>query len=357
IRLQMAVLASARPLAMAMRAPDPAGLLAVRESVYAVVSELAAAQPPAPVAAPVAELAALAPQAIPEAPPARPEALVADDSGSATPDAPQTDIALALAAGFRLADPDMSGRPDTTDAAPEPEAQPSADTPLLAESSPLPQPRPDALGDALGDSLPDTAPATQIAEAAPPEALQLALADAAMPDIETGLEDTSPEDGMIWIGAEASFFDDGPDASEDMMLAHADLDIGAALVPDGVQSGIILTSTARDAGAQAIASVVEAQIASQPQGAGPEIVTRLSTSDGGRLWGVSLGQFNSRAAAERSLITVKMAEANSLGNGVSRIRQTSGRFEAGFAGLTQTEAERACLRLQARSMDCAVAYP
>ena len=86
-------------------------------------------------------------------------------------------------------------------------------------------------------------------------------------------------------------------------------------------------------------------------------ISRVSTSDAGRLWGVSLGAFNTRHAAERSLITVRMAEAQALSSGISRIRQTSGRFEASFAGLTEGEADRACARLSARGMDCTVARP
>ncbi len=338
IRLQMAVRSSPRPAARPMRAPDPAVLLAVRESVDAVVSEIAAAQPPEPAPAPVAELAALAPQAVTDAPPARPESL-------AVADAPQTELDVALAAGFRLADPEfLDGSAAATDASPE------ADALTLTDASPIPEARPEGLADTVADiqmAGSDTAPAADTL---------IALAEAPLAPISGADEATDDPETLTWLGAEASFFDDGPEPIEDM-TAHADLDIGAGAIPAAVQSGIILTSSTRNLETQAIAAAVEAQVDSQPQGAAPEIVPRLSTSDGGRLWGVSLGQFNSRAAAERSLITVKMAEANSLGNGVSRIRQTNGRFEAAFAGLTQTEAERACLRLQARSMDCAVAYP
>jgi D-alanyl-D-alanine carboxypeptidase len=336
IRLQMAVRSSPRPAARPMRAPDPAVLLAVRESVDAVVSEIAAAQPPAP--APVAELATVAPQPVMDAPPARPESL-------AVADAPQTELDVALAAGFRLADPEfLEGTEAATDASPE------ADALTLTEASPIPEARPEGLAEAVAE--------TQMAEpdADPGADTLIALAEAPLPQASGADEMRDDPDALTWLGAEASFFDDGPEPIEDM-TAHADLDIGAGAIPAAVQSGIILTSSTRNLETQAIAAALEAQIDSQPQGAAPEIVPRLSTSDGGRLWGVSLGQFNSRAAAERSLITVKMAEANSLGNGVSRIRQTSGRFEAAFAGLTQTEAERACLRLQARSMECAVAYP
>ena len=118
------------------------------------------------------------------------------------------------------------------------------------------------------------------------------------------------------------------------------------------ETGIILTRSAVTDEELATAMVAERFAASEPQ-----VISRVSTSDAGRLWGVSLGAFNSRHDAERSLITVRMAESQALASGISRIRQVKGRFEASFAGLTQSEADRACARLSARGMDCAVATP
>lgn len=285
VRMQLAVQRSLRPVARPLAAPDDAVLMAVRESVDAVVMELAA--PPLPPASdelsPV--VAALSPGSLAVKPPARPEGLAAVAAGEDTPvvaqapatDPAEADLAMAMAAGFRMADPEVI----------------------------------------------DLVPA-------------------------------SPDGGSVTPLMDSPI----QDRAEDEMMAEVATQAEQPVIAPSPSEGVILTSTPTlprvASEAQAVAAVVEAQEAAQPSG---EIVPRLSTSDGGRLWGVSLGQYNSRAAAERSLITVKMAEANSLGNGVSRINQARGGFEASFAGLTQTEAERACLRLQARNMECDVAHP
>ncbi len=386
IRLQMAVRRSPRPTPRPLRDPDPAVLLAVRESVDAVVSDIAAALPVEAEAETVAaEVAALAPEVLSRAPPARPETILIE-AGDVSPTA-LDDLALATTAGFGLADPDADN-PDVGESL----AAATAPREDADETSAAAQ---DALALAVDAGFPladaDMPPGaedmpegeSQIAAqgtlepaadaSAPSEDLETAVAsDAALP--QTGPEDSTeiaadltdqngrPNGAVVWIGAEASFMDDGPPplaGSDTALAAHADLD--AAPDRASALTGITLTSAPvnvrEDAELQAIASAAEARGGMLSVTSAPEIVPRLSTSDGGRLWGVSLGQFNSRAAAERSLITVKMAEANALGNGVSRIRQTSGRFEASFAGLTQTEAERACLRLQARRMDCTLARP
>jgi len=88
----------------------------------------------------------------------------------------------------------------------------------------------------------------------------------------------------------------------------------------------------------------------------PEIVTRVSTS-GGRVWGVDLGLYPSRFDAERTLLRVALSENGTLGSGVRRVGQRSGRFVAGIHSLTQEQAELACLRLSVRAQTCDVVHP
>ena len=388
IRLQMAVRRSLRPTPRPARDPDPAVLLAVRESVDAVVSDLAAAVSVEGDDA-TAEVAALAPDTLPLTPPARPETILADAEDRSP--AAEDELALAAVAGFRMADP-LPEDPEAEDrqaaAAPLTEDRdetsttaqdslamavaagfPLADPDLTPDTDDMPEPESQAQAAAqeTPEAQPDARAASEGVDFATAAGVDAALpltapADGTEVAAELSGQPADPDEGVIWIGAEASFMDDGPQplAGPDTPAGlQAELDAA----PDTAQalSGITLTSATvdvrDDAELHAIASAAEARGAIQSVPSAPEIIPRLSTSDGGRLWGVSLGQFNSRAAAERSLITVKMAEANALGNGVSRIRQTSGRFEASFAGLTQTEAERACLRLQARRMDCILARP
>ncbi len=372
IRLQMAVRRSLRPQPRPESEPDDTMLMAVRDSVDAVVTELAQAPQEAPVEE-GDELAGVAPEALPVTPPARPEAL-AEARAPEGPERTEDAIAEALAVGFARALPESLEPEESAEAengaGERAEADPAELERAEVERMETESAAPEMVEMAASAPPPARAPAAdpapdQGADVGPEAAVEVEEAiaeavDAALPEASETAQAADAE--MTWIGADASFLKDVSDPKG--LLPEP---ISATVQPEPSQpveeeSGIILTSTAadlrREVGEQAIARVVEAHLQSTPAPApAPQVVSRLSTSDTGRIWGVSLGQFNSRAAAERSLITVKMAEANSLGNGVSRIRQTSGRFEASFAGLTQLEAERACLRLQARAMECAIARP
>ena len=88
----------------------------------------------------------------------------------------------------------------------------------------------------------------------------------------------------------------------------------------------------------------------------PEVVVRLSTS-GGRQWGVVLGQFNTRTSAERILMKTGLSESAVLGDGLRKVVQRRGGYEATVLGLTQEQADLACLRLQARAQDCITLGP
>ncbi|MCC5969569.1 MAG: serine hydrolase [Pararhodobacter sp.] len=138
--------------------------------------------------------------------------------------------------------------------------------------------------------------------------------------------------------------------SEPVLMATAEntpapvADTADAPVLDG---RIVLTSSDPD-------TVAEVSAAAPPPM--PEIVTRVSTS-GGRVWSVDLGLYPSRFDAERTLLRVALSENNTLGSGVRRVGQRSGRFVAGIHSLTQEQAELACLRLSARSQSCEVVHP
>lgn len=330
IRIVTAVRKSPRPRARPAPGLAESVLVAVAEGVDASVAQTAAEL----------DLAALAPAAVDVTPPPRPEA----DTGA-------VDLAVAEAAGFGLADPaDLAALEEATT---EPDvAEPDVvqditdpDTladPVVAETQP--SQTEDTLVTAAQDiasALPETLDALlPTANAAPPAPSEMAQPEMA--------QTAGPPPDMLWTGAPESFL---PEPAGGALGLNADLDVTVE-PPSPVDSGIILTRTeAPDA------LLANAMIAERFNAPMPEIISRVSTSDAGRLWGISLGAFNSRHDAERSLITVKMAEAQALSSGLSRIRQQSGRFEASFAGLTQGEADRACARLTARGMDCEVAQP
>jgi D-alanyl-D-alanine carboxypeptidase len=91
----------------------------------------------------------------------------------------------------------------------------------------------------------------------------------------------------------------------------------------------------------------------RPEPDAPEIVTRMSTSNG-RLAGVTLGRFNTRDQAERTLITISLSDMSTFGTATRKIVQRGGAFEANFMGMSSDEAAFACQRVTARGRDCSV---
>ena len=135
--------------------------------------------------------------------------------------------------------------------------------------------------------------------------------------------------------ARVAFGSDVPEALIEDAIAAA----LAAQEPEPVASEIIMT-------AAAIAPEAAPLLAEEP-----EVVTRVSTS-GGSLWGVNLGRFPSRDSAERELIRVALSEPTTLGEGLRRVVQRSGGFDANVMGLTRDEADLACRRLQSHGTTC-----
>ncbi|MCD1625304.1 MAG: D-alanyl-D-alanine carboxypeptidase family protein [Paracoccaceae bacterium] len=88
----------------------------------------------------------------------------------------------------------------------------------------------------------------------------------------------------------------------------------------------------------------------------PDVVTRISTS-GGRHWGINVGRYGSRHAAEKVLLQTALTEMNTLDGALRKIKQGSGGFDANFMGLTRETADMACRRLQARQVQCFMIGP
>ncbi|MEO1637823.1 MAG: D-alanyl-D-alanine carboxypeptidase family protein [Pseudomonadota bacterium] len=146
-------------------------------------------------------------------------------------------------------------------------------------------------------------------------------------------------------------------SQDEVLVAAVDADAINAAIADSVNAALAealagaaepaTTPVARPAGPQ---NVVTAAAAPAPS-AGPEVVTRISTS-GGRHWGVNIGRYNSRYDAERVLLQVALNEMSSLDGALRRVVQRSGGFDANFMGLTREGADLACRRLQARGTTC-----
>jgi D-alanyl-D-alanine carboxypeptidase len=98
-----------------------------------------------------------------------------------------------------------------------------------------------------------------------------------------------------------------------------------------------------------------AQQATEISSAEP-VVIRLSTSNA-RHYGVHLGKFNTRSEAERLLLKTQLAESATLNEGLRKVVQNGGGYQANFMGLTQDQADLACRRLQARAVNCMTMGP
>ena len=83
----------------------------------------------------------------------------------------------------------------------------------------------------------------------------------------------------------------------------------------------------------------------------PEVVTRVSTS-GGAHWGVNLGHYNTRSAAERLLLKIQLSESATLGEGLRKVVERKGGYDANMMGLSRDDADLACRRLQSRGVQC-----
>jgi D-alanyl-D-alanine carboxypeptidase len=83
----------------------------------------------------------------------------------------------------------------------------------------------------------------------------------------------------------------------------------------------------------------------------PVVVTRVAAS-GGRHWGINLGHFASRSSAERILMQTALSESTTLREGLRKVVQRRGGYDANFMGLSREQADLACRRLQARATQC-----
>ena len=88
----------------------------------------------------------------------------------------------------------------------------------------------------------------------------------------------------------------------------------------------------------------------------PQVVTRLSTS-GGRHWGINVGRYGSRYAAEKMLLKTALAEMSTLDGSLRKVVKSKRGFDANFMGLTRDTADLACRRLQARQVSCFMIGP
>ena len=186
-----------------------------------------------------------------------------------------------------------------------PQIRPGSDAPVLVAAAPAADPVSDMLSTAIA--------------AAVAEAIEPAKAPQAEPAAEpTPLKAPKVEEAKI-------------------VLAAATASIRPALRPKGLV-------------------VIGAKPAAKKEAAPQEVVTRLSTS-GGRHWGVNVGRFGSRYAAEKVLIKTALAEMATLDGSLRKVIRKPQGFDANFLGMTRETADLACRKLKARNVSCFMIGP
>ncbi|MGJ5619924.1 D-alanyl-D-alanine carboxypeptidase family protein [Sulfitobacter sp. MF3-043] len=138
-----------------------------------------------------------------------------------------------------------------------------------------------------------------------------------------------------------------------------DADITAALreavetpAPDVPVTLASATPTVRPA----IRPKTSAPVRAQTKAVEQEIVTRVSTS-GGRHWGVNVGRYPSRFAAEKVLLKTALTEMATLDGSLRKVVRRPQGFDANFLGMTREGADQACRRLAARNVSCFMIGP
>lgn len=139
----------------------------------------------------------------------------------------------------------------------------------------------------------------------------------------------------------------------DQTLAALNLNEPAAPAPQA--SAAIPDQTPRPRPAEAVVLASAPATAEAPP-AQREVVERLSTS-GGRHWGISVGRFNTRHQAERTLVQTALMELSTLDTALRKVVQTSRGFDANFVGMSEEQAALACRRLAARNLTCETLSP
>ena len=241
-------------------------------------------------------------------------------------------------------------------ATPEPSALDvavGAATPVVAAPNTLDaQSQALALGDgssveALAETAPTALAALQTADAAGqveapsiviPQSAQNAPRGRPAPSIaDQALALASAEPVPLAIEDTAAIAAVTPDVAPEVTPEPAQIALAATIIRPAKRNAPIFED--------AIATLPEATPAEQ------EVVTRVSTS-GGRYWGVNVGRFSSSFDAERALLKTQLTESATLNDGLRKVVQKGGKFDANFMGLSQEQADLACRRLQARAVQC-----
>lgn len=167
-------------------------------------------------------------------------------------------------------------------------------------------------------------------------------------DIQTVLAEVQTQEAQE-TAASAAAIALAADASVARQIAQAQT---AKVAPIESVKPVVRPRTLVLASAEAQQSASAAPVAERKT----EVVTRVSTS-GGRHWGINVGRYSSRFAAEKALLKTALAEVETLDGSLRKVVNGSRGYDANFMGLTRENADLACRRLQARQVTCFMIGP
>ncbi|MGQ0567063.1 MAG: serine hydrolase [Gemmobacter sp.] len=212
-------------------------------------------------------------------------------------------------------------------------------------SAAAPEPLPFAVVGPDGQPLPAEDGAAVVLPAPPPGSPEAAIVAETAPDA-TPAQPPAPAMASVLPALPFALIDPADEAT---------------LPPQDQPRDMVALSAPAQAAPDQMAALVQPVLRPLPQPAAddqaePEVIVRMSTS-GGRNWGVVLGQHASRAQALRVLMKAGLSESVALGDGLRKVVQRGGGYEATVLGLTQEQADLACRRMQARAQDCITLGP
>ncbi len=115
--------------------------------------------------------------------------------------------------------------------------------------------------------------------------------------------------------------------------------------------------TPRPASLQKAALIIPADNPTPQNSVTPQTSVARPILSEAKIWGINVGRFNTRRAAEKSLLKTMLKEMATLDGSLRKIITHSGKYEANFVNMSEATAQKACRRLSARNIFCITFKP
>jgi D-alanyl-D-alanine carboxypeptidase len=289
------------------------------------------------------------------------ERIIATMFGGSTAAARNARVAELLSMGFQRAPSRVAvnapGRPTLAAISGTRLAVVQSDRPLLRPAPAKPAPVVAALQQSAAEAAVAAALAQGASTATPPDNVApRALIDALEPTPKPeptanatssdGASSQTVDVAATGPAAEAALAEAAAPSSGDADATVRGSALAASAAPAPLRRPAVVTFSTKGAGPNATQ-----EVASRQEGAAEVVVANVAASNG-RNWGVNVGTYPSRYAAERMLLKTALIEIETLDGALRKVVRQSRGFEANFVGLSEQTAQLACQRLAARDQSC-----